>query len=53
VTLLRGLSDSDWDRRLNHPEWGVIGLPTMLALYAWHGEHHTAHVMGLRKRMGW
>ena len=53
VMLLRGLSDSDWDRRLNHPEWGVIGLPTMLALYAWHGEHHTAHVMGLRKRMGW
>jgi len=25
----------------------------VLALYAWHGPHHTAHVTGLRQRMGW
>jgi hypothetical protein len=25
----------------------------LLALYAWHGDHHTAHVRGLRDRMGW
>ena len=24
-----------------------------LALYAWHGPHHTAHVTRLRERMGW
>jgi hypothetical protein len=24
-----------------------------LALYAWHGRHHVAHVTGLRERMRW
>ena len=25
----------------------------MVALYAWHGRHHVAHITELRKRMGW
>ena len=25
----------------------------LLALYAWQGDRHTAHVTGLRDRMGW
>jgi hypothetical protein len=28
-------------------------LDKMLALYAWHGKHHVAHIKGLRDRMGW
>jgi hypothetical protein len=24
-----------------------------LALYTWHGKHHTAHITELRKRMNW
>jgi hypothetical protein len=24
-----------------------------LALYAWHGQHHAAHITSLRRRMGW
>ena len=24
-----------------------------VALYAWHGKHHVAHVTALRERMGW
>ena len=24
-----------------------------LALYAWHGRHHVAHITSLRERMGW
>jgi len=24
-----------------------------LALYAWHGWHHVAHITALRERMGW
>ena len=31
----------------------TIVLDTMLALYAWHGKHHVAHVTELKKRMGW
>ena len=53
VTLLRSLDPSDFARTLRHPELGVLDLNRMLALYAWHSAHHTAHVTALRKRMGW
>ncbi len=53
VHLLRGLDDVDWARRLAHPEWGQLTLDTLLAMYAWHGRHHTAHVTALRERNGW
>ena len=25
----------------------------LIAIYAWHGDHHVAHVTGLRERKGW
>jgi len=50
---LREMSPADFARTIQHPEWGTPSLDTMLALYAWHGRHHTAHVTGLRQRMGW
>ena len=53
VALLRGMDSSDFARTMHHPEHGVIDLNRMLALYAWHSAHHTAHVTSLRKRMGW
>lgn len=53
VTLLRAMSTADFARILHHPEMGTLPLSTMLALYAWHGTHHTAHVTSLRKREGW
>ena len=53
TTLLRALPDEAWGRRLHHPESGVHTLDWMLALYAWHGRHHVAHVTALRERMGW
>lgn len=53
VTLLRAMSPADFSRTISHPEWGKPSLDTMLALYAWHGRHHTAHVTSLRERMGW
>jgi hypothetical protein len=28
-------------------------LDQVLGLYAWHGDHHVAHVTALRQRMGW
>jgi hypothetical protein len=30
-----------------------LSLDEVLAMYAWHGEHHTAHVTRLRDRKGW
>ena len=53
VTLLRAMDSSDFARTLRHPEMGVLDLNRMLALYAWHSEHHTAHITKLRERMGW
>lgn len=53
VILLRSLSDEDLARKFHHPEIGVVRLDQNLALYAWHGRHHTAHISSLRDRMGW
>jgi uncharacterized damage-inducible protein DinB len=53
VTLLRAMTPTDFVRTIKHPEWGMPSLDAMLALYAWHGRHHTAHVTSLRERKGW
>jgi uncharacterized damage-inducible protein DinB len=51
VRLLRSLAPDDWQRSFCHPELGTVSLEKNLALYAWHGKHHVAHVTELRKRM--
>ena len=53
VTLLRAMTPQQFARTIKHPEWGTPSLDAMLALYAWHGRHHTAHVTSLRERMGY
>ena len=53
VLLLNTLGDADFARSLRHPEIGLVRLDTNLALYAWHGRHHTAHITTLRERNGW
>ncbi len=53
VWLLRSLKDEDFDRSFQHPELGVVSLEKNVALYAWHGGHHVAHITALRERMGW
>ena len=48
VVLMRGLSEDDWGRRFVHPEYGQARtLEQTLALYAWHGDHHIAHVKSI------
>lgn len=51
--LLRSMSDDDFQRKLQHPEWGELDLNTMTRLYEWHGRHHPAHITALRARNGW
>ena len=53
VHLLRSLEPQDWKRTFNHPELGLMTLDKNLALYAWHGRHHVAHITELRKKMRW
>jgi hypothetical protein len=53
VLLLNSMSDADFLKQFHHPEIGVVPLEKNLALYAWHGKHHTAHITTLRERMQW
>ena len=53
VRLLRSLQDEDWKRTFRHPELGAVSLEKNLAIYAWHGRHHVAHITALRERNGW
>ncbi len=53
VEMWRGLDAAQWARPYQHPDRGPMTLDRTLALYAWHGPHHIAHISGLRERMGW
>jgi hypothetical protein len=53
LRIIRSLDATAFERRYRHPDTGNHSLDYMLAMYAWHGRHHTAHVTGLRQRMGW
>jgi uncharacterized damage-inducible protein DinB len=53
VQLLRSLSPAEWQRTFRHPELGPMTLDKTVALYAWHGKHHVAHITNLREKMGW
>jgi hypothetical protein len=45
VYLLNSMDNSDWDKTFVHPETGrQITLKWNLGLYAWHGNHHLAHI---------
>ena len=53
VSLFEAMSEADFEKSFTHPERGPVTLSNNLALYAWHSQHHTAHVTRLRERMGW
>jgi uncharacterized damage-inducible protein DinB len=53
VLFLRHLREEQFSRTFRHPEFGTVSLDQNLALYAWHGRHHVAHITTLRDRMGW
>jgi uncharacterized damage-inducible protein DinB len=53
VHLLSNVPPANFQRLVYHPENGPMTLDALVSLYAWHGQHHTAHVTALRKREGW
>lgn len=53
VRVLKSIDGEGWKRTFRHPELGVMPLERNLALYAWHGKHHAAHITNLRERNGW
>src|SRR5713226_7553973 len=53
VLMLRSLEGKDFERTFRHPELGIVPIDKNIALYAWHGRHHTAQITSLRERMAW
>jgi uncharacterized damage-inducible protein DinB len=53
AAFLRSLDAAQFSRTYNHSATGPVALDHALAMYAWHGRHHTAHITSLRERMGW
>ncbi len=53
VALLQSMSEADFARQFRHPQLGAVPLEKNLALYAWHGRHHVAHIASLRERRQW
>ena len=53
VTLFEAMTPDEFARPYVHPVNGPQILDGLLAMYAWHGRHHTAHITGLRTREGW
>jgi len=45
VALFESFTENEWNRTFIHPASGsVTSLKKNLALYAWHGNHHLAHL---------
>ena len=54
AVVLTSINNSQWKRRYFHPEKGSdVSLKESTANYAWHCEHHLAHITRLKARMGW
>jgi len=51
--LLHSLTPQEFSRAYRHPEQGTVSLEEVVAIYAWHGRHHVAHITSLRERKGW
>lgn len=53
-TMLVRMAPEEFVRNIFHPEQNrTMPLDRLLAIYAWHGRHHAAHVTALRERRGW
>jgi uncharacterized damage-inducible protein DinB len=53
LVFLRSLNEREFQRTFVHPQFGPFRLEQALALYAWHGKHHVAHITALLSRQGW
>ena len=51
--LLRSMNEQQFARAFLHPERGEVRLDWATGLYAWHGRHHVAQIVGLREREKW
>jgi hypothetical protein len=54
VFLLKGMKFEDFQKEFTHPEKDhKVSLAENTGIYAWHCNHHYAHIENLVKREGW
>jgi hypothetical protein len=54
IVLLKNLTAEDLERQFIHPATQrVVRLDQLMAMYAWHGDHHLAHINELKKQKNW
>jgi DinB superfamily len=54
VILLKSLSKKDFSKSFVHPDGNTLyRLDESTGLYAWHCNHHLAHITRLKERMKW
>lgn len=55
VAAIKNLPAAVWETRMvYHPgQQKNVSLWQLLAMYAWHGKHHVAHITALKERRGW
>ena len=53
VMMLQELTAEQWKRGFTHAQLGRLTIERATLLYAWHSQHHVAHITSLRARMNW
>jgi uncharacterized damage-inducible protein DinB len=53
VMMLQALKQEQWIRGYKHPENGPVSVETATLMYAWHSQHHVAHITRLRSKENW
>ena len=52
--LMNSLSEADLEKSFIHPEYNAaFQVKEIIGTYAWHGNHHLAHITELKKQKGW
>ena len=54
IHLLKTMTNREFEKTYFHPEHNaLVTLRENLAFYAWHCDHHSAHIQNLKKEKGW
>lgn len=53
TVLLKQLNDNELEKKFLHPDSGMKTLSETVCQYAWHGNHHLAHIISLKEKMKW
>ncbi|TRX42287.1 YfiT family bacillithiol transferase [Flavobacterium restrictum] len=52
--LMSSLKESDLEKSFIHPEYNAeFKIKEIIGTYAWHGNHHLAHITTLKKQKSW